>query len=84
MELCMNCPYVDYLKFRDYYGSGDYADQWVRAALEGKRTAFLNGNADFRPYGEDGKYGEYTWYMIRLASASTLLFLITLYRRQRQ
>lgn len=58
MELCDGCPYVDYLKFRDYYGSGDYAHLWIRAAYEGKQTYFSNGNADFSLYGQAGKFGK--------------------------
>jgi len=47
MYECDNCPYVDYKKFFDYYGSFDYANQWVLAAFSGGKTSFQNGNADF-------------------------------------
>jgi hypothetical protein len=33
---CPGCPYKDYLMFYDYYGTFDYANQWVVAALEGR------------------------------------------------
>lgn len=54
----MHCPFEDYLKFRTYYGAADYADQWIQAASEGRRTDFSHGNADFRMYEEEGKYGK--------------------------
>jgi hypothetical protein len=55
MYRCKNCPYSTYEKFYDYYGVFDYANQWVLAAFAGSSTAFANGNADFSPYGFDGK-----------------------------
>ncbi len=59
MELCEGCPYNDYIKFRDYYGSGNYADLWIRSAYEGKQTIFSHGNADFSTYGHAGKFGKF-------------------------
>lgn len=55
MELCAHCPLSDYLKFRNYYGSGDYADHWIRSAYEAKQTSFSLGDADFSSYGYDGR-----------------------------
>eukprot|EP00978_Attheya_sp_CCMP212_P024300 scaffold76138_cov53-Attheya_sp.AAC.1 len=52
---CPTCPYVDYKKFVDYYGSFDYANQWVLAAFESKKTDFKNGNANFAQYGFTGR-----------------------------
>ena len=37
-------------KFIEYYGSQYYADQWIQAAVNGTRTDFLQGNADFSAY----------------------------------
>eukprot|EP00984_Skeletonema_dohrnii_P004219 scaffold1490_cov121-Skeletonema_dohrnii-CCMP3373.AAC.2 len=48
-------PYADFEYFRKYYGTSDYADQWVNAAFEGGRTSFTNGNADFSQYGMEGR-----------------------------
>ncbi|KAL7526686.1 hypothetical protein ACHAWF_001872 [Thalassiosira exigua] len=39
----------------NYYGTHDYAEQWVQAAFDGERTQFPRGNADFSLYGLDGK-----------------------------
>mmetsp|Transcript_21404 Transcript_21404/g.33590 ORF Transcript_21404/g.33590 Transcript_21404/m.33590 type:complete len:541 (+) Transcript_21404:54-1676(+) len=48
-------PYADFEYFRKYYGTSDYADQWVNAAFEGGRTSFTNGNADFSQYSMEGR-----------------------------
>lgn len=53
---CKGCPYVDFTYFDNYYGTPDYADQWVTAAFENKATDFTNGNADFTVY--DDKVGK--------------------------
>jgi len=47
--------YTDFKYFKAYYGVGDYADQWVNAALDGTATAFTNGNADFSEYDFTGR-----------------------------
>lgn len=52
---CEGCPYTDFKYFYDYYGTADYAHQWVEAAFDGVQTNFKNGNADFSKYGYDGK-----------------------------
>ena len=44
---CPGCPYRDYEYYYNYYGAFDYANQWVLSALDGSRTNFDNGNADF-------------------------------------
>jgi hypothetical protein len=40
LNTCKGCPYVDYLKFHDYYGSITYADDWVTAALTAGNAGF--------------------------------------------
>ena len=52
---CPTCPYKDYEKFRNYYDTFDYANQWVIAAFSGGKTSFKNGNADFSSYGFTGR-----------------------------
>jgi len=52
---CKGCPYSDYEDFYNYYGTGDYAHQWVEAAFEGTQTSFSRGGADFRQYGLEGR-----------------------------
>eukprot|EP00581_Thalassiosira_minuscula_P007471 CAMPEP_0183710558 /NCGR_PEP_ID=MMETSP0737-20130205/6262_1 /TAXON_ID=385413 /ORGANISM="Thalassiosira miniscula, Strain CCMP1093" /LENGTH=547 /DNA_ID=CAMNT_0025938857 /DNA_START=120 /DNA_END=1763 /DNA_ORIENTATION=+ len=52
---CTGCPYTDFMYYYNYYGTDDYAHQWVEAAFDGGRTSFSNGNADFSKYGFDGK-----------------------------
>lgn len=52
---CKGCPYKDFRYFYDYYGTDDYAHDWVMAAFAGESTHFDNGNADFSKYGTDGK-----------------------------
>ena len=46
---CRGCPYKDYLMYYEYYQNVSYADQWVRAALDGAPTGFNSseGDADF-------------------------------------
>jgi hypothetical protein len=43
------CPYHDFLMYYNYYGSLDYADKFVSAAINGQATAFGNsaGDMDF-------------------------------------
>lgn len=50
MGECENCPYVDYRKYTDYYGSFDYGDEWVTAALEQRVTKFKQHNTDFSQF----------------------------------
>lgn len=52
---CPGCPYPDYEKFYDYYGSFTYADDIVQAAFAGTETDFKNGNADMSLYGFVGR-----------------------------
>jgi hypothetical protein len=54
---CPGCPYKEFKKFYDYYGSSTYADDYVTAALDGTATSFTTGlgNADFSKYGFDGR-----------------------------
>jgi hypothetical protein len=47
--------YVDFEKFKTYYGVSDYADQWVLAAFDKARTDFNNGDANFGLYGLAGQ-----------------------------
>jgi len=44
---CPGCPFADAKMFNDYYGTPDYADQWVTAAFNKGATTFTNGNGDF-------------------------------------
>ena len=44
MYRCENCPYNMYKKYRDYYGSFDYADKFILAAFDGTSTQFSRGN----------------------------------------
>jgi len=44
-----------YLKFLNYYGQSDYANQWILAAFNSGNTNFDNGNADFSSYSEVGR-----------------------------
>ena len=52
---CPGCPYTDFKYFNDYYGTPDYAHQWVEAAFAGESTKFSRGNADFSKFGFDGR-----------------------------
>jgi hypothetical protein len=52
---CPGCPYTDFKYFYDYYGTSEYAHQWVEAAFAGESTKFSRGNADFSRYGLDGR-----------------------------
>jgi len=52
---CLGCPYKDFMYFYDYYGTDEYAHQFVEAAFEGTKTQFTNGNADFSLYSFMGK-----------------------------
>jgi hypothetical protein len=59
MYRCENCPYNTYRKFRDYYGTFDYADKWINAAFDGTSTTFSNGNGNFASYGFPGRTGKF-------------------------
>ena len=52
---CPGCPYKEFKKFYDYYGTSEYAHEYVTAALDGTATNFQNGDADFSKYGIDGR-----------------------------
>jgi len=56
-DSCPGCPYKEFKKFYDYYGSSTYADEYVTAALDGTATSFSTGfgDADFSKYGLDGR-----------------------------
>jgi hypothetical protein len=56
-DSCPGCPYKEFKKFYDYYGSSTYADEYVTAALDGTATDFTTGlgDADFSKYGLDGR-----------------------------
>lgn len=43
------------VKFRDYYGQSNYANEWVTAAFDGRKTEFKNGNSDFGLHGLAGR-----------------------------
>jgi len=47
--------YVDYEKFRKYYGRDDYADHWILSAFEKQRTQFNLGETNFATVGFDGR-----------------------------
>jgi len=52
----VGCPEQNALEGFTYYGTPDWADQWIQAANAGGQTKFTNGNADFRQYGYDGQF----------------------------
>ena len=52
---CKGCPYNDFQYFYDYYGTDEYAHQFVESAFQGKDTEFQRGNADFSKYDLTGK-----------------------------
>jgi len=52
---CPRCPYKDAKMFSDYYGSAKYADEWILAALDGGKTNFVRGDANFLLYGYAGR-----------------------------
>jgi energy-converting hydrogenase Eha subunit A len=47
--------YPDFQTFFDYYGKVEYADLYIRAALNGGPTKFINGNIDFTGQDEIGR-----------------------------
>ena len=51
-----NDPYFPvFQKFFDYYGSYNYADEWIINAFYGGTTTFTNGDGDFSKYTFTGK-----------------------------
>lgn len=44
-------------KYVDYYGTSDYGNQWVTAALTNGETTLERGNANFEDYADDGREG---------------------------
>jgi len=55
-DSCPGCPYKEFKKFNDYYGTSTYADEYVTAALDGTATSFSTGLGD-ADYGEYGLVG---------------------------
>ena len=51
---CKGCSYRDFSYFY-YYGTDDYAHEWVLAAFAKMNTDFDNGNAGLSSYGNDGR-----------------------------
>ncbi len=49
--------YADMAMFVEYYGSSDYGDKWVTAALSGTSTSFTSGrgDADFSKLDDEGR-----------------------------
>ena len=48
-----------YQDFVDYFGSTDYADQWISAAFAGAQTSMNNDvNIDFGKFGVEGRGGK--------------------------
>lgn len=47
--------FPDMQKFVNYYGTVNYADEYIQAAFSKTSTNFLNGNARFNDYGFDGR-----------------------------
>jgi len=45
----------EYFKAKTYYGTGDFGDKWVTAALDGTKYTYENGEADFALYGLTGR-----------------------------
>ena len=56
-EGCAGCPFPEYLKYYNYYGVFDYANNWITAALTGGSTSINNYAADFSKYGLTGRGG---------------------------
>lgn len=64
--------------FADYYGSYDFADDWVQSALSGGETSFDNGNADFSDYSEIGRIE-----CIKKATAYTITLVYAMHEFER-
>ena len=55
MLQCPACPYPEFSKFYNYFGTSMYADNWIQAAFRGAPTDFSNGNADFSRIDSSGR-----------------------------
>jgi hypothetical protein len=56
MSMCANgCPYPEFKKYSDYFGSPDYADKWVMAGLKGEKVDYSGKSFDFSKYGFSGR-----------------------------
>jgi hypothetical protein len=47
MMNCKNCPHETFSKYVKYYGTPDYGNRMVLAAIDGAATRFENGNVPF-------------------------------------
>jgi hypothetical protein len=56
---CQRCPLATHQKFVTYYGDFSYADDFIQAALDGRKTNFDRGNVNFTNVGFAGRGGEY-------------------------
>ena len=45
--------FPDFQKFVDYYGTPEYANEWILSAFKGEATNFQQGNADFSDWSDD-------------------------------
>ncbi len=75
-EGCTGCPFPEYLKYYNYYGVFDYANDWITAAFTGGSTSINNFPADFSKYQFIGRGGK---YRIALDELCRRLFLIHLF-----
>lgn len=57
MNECEYCPFDLYMRYVDYYGNYSYADEWVQAAFEERKTDFKNGDGNFKHYEYAGRAG---------------------------
>lgn len=65
-------PYFpDFLKFVNYYGTFDYADEWITAAFTGGQTNFDNGDGDFTSLDEQG--------LLQVAQKGTAYLSVAMY-----
>lgn len=55
---CPRCPTNTFSDFTNYYGSPDYADSLIDAALNQQSTNLLRGNIDFSTFTVEGVLGE--------------------------
>jgi hypothetical protein len=74
MHDCDFCPVETYEKFKDYYGSFTYANDFIQSAfgIERNGTDFNRGGADFSIYGTAGR--GCTWNAGIFPHGSTFLF----------
>ena len=52
--------YYDFDLFQEYYGTTDYADKWIMAALSSTNAQLTRGNGNFNGISAEARVGKFS------------------------